>query len=90
MIGKGLVERVQTELARRGCGILIVDVWHAAEPFYRSLGWEPPDVVLLRRTLDGGNLLVGHSSVVYNSRYSWSFVAYGRKSAPHPRANRET
>jgi len=50
-IGKSLVERVQAELARRGRRILIADVWHDAEPFYRSLGWEPPDVVLLRRKL---------------------------------------
>ena len=53
-IGKSLVERVQAELARRECRILIADVWHNAEPFYRSLGWEPPDVVLLRRKLDRG------------------------------------
>lgn len=53
-IGKSLVERIQAELARRGRRILIADVWHDAEPFYRSLGWEPPDVVLLRRRLDGG------------------------------------
>jgi hypothetical protein len=33
---------------------LIADVWHDAEPFYRSLGWEPPDVVLLRRKLGDG------------------------------------
>jgi ribosomal protein S18 acetylase RimI-like enzyme len=50
-IGKNLVERIQAELARRGRRVLIADVWRDAEPFYRSLGWEPPDVVLLRRTL---------------------------------------
>jgi GNAT superfamily N-acetyltransferase len=53
-IGRSLVERIQAELARQGCRILIADVWHDAEPFYRSLGWEPPDVVLLRRKLGGG------------------------------------
>jgi ribosomal protein S18 acetylase RimI-like enzyme len=53
-IGRNLVERIQAELARRGCRILIADVWHDAEPFYRSLGWEPPDVVLLRRKLGAG------------------------------------
>ena len=52
-IGRNLVERIQAELARRGRRILIADVWHDAEPFYRSLGWEPPDVVLLRRRLGG-------------------------------------
>ncbi len=51
-IGKSLVERIQAELARRGQRILIADVWHNAEPFYRSLGWESPDVILLRRKLD--------------------------------------
>jgi len=50
-IGRNLVERVQDELARRGRHVLIADVWRDAEPFYRSLGWEPPDVVLLRRKL---------------------------------------
>lgn len=51
-IGKGLLEHIQAQLARRGRRILIADVWHDAEPFYRTLGWEPPDVVLLRRRLD--------------------------------------
>ena len=50
-IGKKLIERIQDVLCLRGCRILIGDVWHDAEPFYRSLGWEPPDVVLLRRKL---------------------------------------
>jgi GNAT superfamily N-acetyltransferase len=53
-IGKSLVERIQAELARRGCHIVVADVWQNAVPFYRSLGWEPPDVVLLRRKLDRG------------------------------------
>jgi len=54
-IGKELVEHIQAELARRGRQTLIADVWHAAEPFYRSLGWEPPDAVLLRRKLGRGD-----------------------------------
>ena len=53
-IGRSLVERIQAELARQGRRILIADVWHNAAAFYRSLGWEPPDVVLLRRKLDCG------------------------------------
>ena len=53
-IGRSLVERVQDELSRRGRRVLIADVWHNAEPFYRSLGWEAPDVVLLRRRLGDG------------------------------------
>lgn len=51
-IGRQLVERVQSELSQRGCAILIADVWREAVPFYRSLGWEPPDAVLLRRRLE--------------------------------------
>jgi GNAT superfamily N-acetyltransferase len=51
-VGKGLLERVQTSLGRRGCATLIADVWREAVPFYRSLGWEPPDAVLLRRKID--------------------------------------
>jgi ribosomal protein S18 acetylase RimI-like enzyme len=44
-IGRSLVEHAQAELIRRGRRILVADVWHNAEGFYRSLGWEPPDVV---------------------------------------------
>ena len=52
-IGRDLVLRVQEELARRGCHLLICDVWHEAEPFYQSLGWEPitSPVKLLRKDL---------------------------------------
>jgi ribosomal protein S18 acetylase RimI-like enzyme len=50
-IGRRLVEHIQAELVRRGRRVLVADVWHDAAPFYRSLGWGPPDVVLLRRTL---------------------------------------
>jgi GNAT superfamily N-acetyltransferase len=53
-IARSLVERIQAELIRRGRRVLIADVWHDAEPVYRSLGWEPPDVVLLRRKLGSG------------------------------------
>jgi predicted N-acetyltransferase YhbS len=50
-IGKQLLSTVEHELSQRGHGVLIADVWHAAVPFYRSLGWEAPDVVLLRRKI---------------------------------------
>ena len=50
-IGTSLVLGVQEALRGRRQGILIADVWRDAEPFYRSLGWEPPDAVLLRRRL---------------------------------------
>src|SRR5262245_32675155 len=54
-IGKQLIERVLDLLALRGCRVVIADVWRAAEPFYRSLGWEPPDVTFLRRNLSSAD-----------------------------------
>lgn len=50
-VGKQLVQRAEGELAARGCAVLISDVWKEAEAFYRTLGWTPPDAVLLRRRL---------------------------------------
>ena len=50
-IGKKLVEFVQNKLAEAGCSVVIADVWKDAESFYRKLGWESPDVVLLRKKL---------------------------------------
>lgn len=55
-VGRGLLERVQTILAQRGCATLIADVWREAVPFYRALGWTPPDAVLLRRKIIVRNL----------------------------------
>jgi len=54
-IGKQLVQRVQDELVQRKCPILFSDVWRTAEMFYRSLGWSEPNVILLRKKLDGEN-----------------------------------
>ena len=34
-----------------GCCVVIADVWRDAESFYKKLGWESPDVVLLRKKL---------------------------------------
>lgn len=45
-IGTRLVQAVEGALRNRGQRVLIADVWHDSEPFYRSLGWRPPDVVL--------------------------------------------
>jgi predicted N-acetyltransferase YhbS len=50
-IGTLLVQAVETALRARGQRVLIADVWRDAEAFYRALGWEPPDVVLLRKRL---------------------------------------
>ncbi len=51
-VGRQLVRKIESELAERGQAVLIADVWHEAVPFYRSLGWEPPDAVLLRKKID--------------------------------------
>jgi predicted N-acetyltransferase YhbS len=51
-IGRRLVQHVEQILKSRGCTIFIADVWRDAESFYRSLGWSPPDVILLRQRLD--------------------------------------
>jgi GNAT superfamily N-acetyltransferase len=48
-VGKQLLSRVQNELAERGCPTLIADVYRNAEVFYRGLGWQSPDAVLLAR-----------------------------------------
>ncbi len=54
-IGSGLLSEAERRLSRRGCRIAIADVWRDAVPFYRSHGWTPPSVCLLRKRLaDGG------------------------------------
>jgi predicted N-acetyltransferase YhbS len=50
-IATRLVQAVEEALCGIGQQVLIADVWYEAEPFYRSLGWEPPNVVLLRQRL---------------------------------------
>jgi ribosomal protein S18 acetylase RimI-like enzyme len=52
-VGANLVAELERRLADRGCAVIIADVWRDAEPFYRSRGWSPPAVVLLRKRLDG-------------------------------------
>ena len=52
-IGGGLLSEVERRLGQRGCLIAIADVWRDAEGFYRSHGWTPPPVVLLRKRLAG-------------------------------------
>jgi ribosomal protein S18 acetylase RimI-like enzyme len=51
-VGSQLVRELERRLADRGCSILIADVWQDAERFYRSRGWTPPGVVLLRKRLE--------------------------------------
>jgi ribosomal protein S18 acetylase RimI-like enzyme len=50
-IATRLVRAVEEVLTGRGQQILIADFWREAEPFYRSLGWESPNAVLLRQRL---------------------------------------
>jgi ribosomal protein S18 acetylase RimI-like enzyme len=50
-IATGLVQTVEKAPCQRGKQVLIADAWHEAEPFYRSLGWEPPNVILLGQRL---------------------------------------
>lgn len=50
-IGTALVQAVERALRGKDRRVLIADVWRDAEPFYRSLGWEPPDALLLRQFL---------------------------------------
>lgn len=50
-IGKALVHAAEQALTERGQTILIADVWRDALPFYRALGWQPPEAVLLRKRL---------------------------------------
>jgi GNAT superfamily N-acetyltransferase len=52
-IGRQLVGTVEQELSQKGHAVLIADVWHAAVPFYRSLGGEPADVMRLRHRITG-------------------------------------
>ena len=48
-IGSQLLQRTEHELGSHDCPVVISDVWKTAEPFYRKMGWQPPDVVLLAK-----------------------------------------
>jgi GNAT superfamily N-acetyltransferase len=50
-----LIGAVEQVLIGRGQQVLIADAWRDAVPFYKSLGWEPPDVTLLRQRLKTRN-----------------------------------
>jgi GNAT superfamily N-acetyltransferase len=50
-VGARLLSELERRLADRGCSVVIADVWRDAEGFYRSQGWTPPAVVLLRKRL---------------------------------------
>jgi GNAT superfamily N-acetyltransferase len=50
-IGRALAHAVEQALSERGQTTLIADVWRDAIPFYRTLGWQPPEAALLRKTI---------------------------------------
>jgi ribosomal protein S18 acetylase RimI-like enzyme len=50
-IGKKLLQHVEDILKRRKCELIISDVWKSAEPFYRKLGWQAPQALLLGKKL---------------------------------------
>ena len=52
-IGARLLAEVERRVAERGCAVIVADVWRDAANFYRSQGWTPPSVVLLRKRLSG-------------------------------------
>jgi len=50
-IGKQLVSHLESEIALRGCDVLISDAWENAQEFYKAMGWSSPHVILLRKKL---------------------------------------
>jgi ribosomal protein S18 acetylase RimI-like enzyme len=58
-IGARLLAEVERRLADRGCAVIVADVWRDAERFYRSQGWAPPSVILLRKRLSRGAAQLG-------------------------------
>jgi len=50
-IGKALLRSLEEALSRRGCRLVVADVYPPAEPFYRALGWGAPSAVLLSHCL---------------------------------------
>ena len=50
-IGARLLAEIERRVAERGCAVIVADVWQDAEEFYRSQGWTPPSVILVRKRL---------------------------------------
>jgi hypothetical protein len=42
---------LEERAARRGCALVVADVFGPAEAFYRKHGWSSPSAVLLRHRL---------------------------------------
>lgn len=50
-IGGQLLTHVEHALQKRGCELVVSDVWKSAENFYKKHGWKYPEAVLLRKRL---------------------------------------
>ncbi|MBP2658473.1 MAG: family N-acetyltransferase [Firmicutes bacterium] len=50
-IARNLIEHVEFILKKKKCELVIADVWKTAEPFYKKLGWEHPNAILVRKSL---------------------------------------
>lgn len=50
-IGQALLAALESELQKRGCAVLVADIFPPAEPFYRKLAWVDPQSKLLARRL---------------------------------------
>ena len=50
-IGEQLLKYVEDILRKRGCELIVSDVWKSAENFYKKNGWDYPEAVLLRKRL---------------------------------------
>ena len=50
-IGKKLIKHVEDILRSNNCELIIADALESAVPFYKKLGWEEPNAILLRKKL---------------------------------------
>jgi ribosomal protein S18 acetylase RimI-like enzyme len=51
-IGSKLLQKGKTLLAKRGCVLVVADVYPPAEDFYRKHGWISPKSTLLARDVE--------------------------------------
>ena len=50
-VGRQLLTHVEKALRKRGCELIVSDVWKSAENFYKKHGWDYPEAVLMRKRL---------------------------------------
>jgi GNAT superfamily N-acetyltransferase len=48
-IGAAFLQHLETVLRAQGCALLVANIYPPAEGFYRTLGWQEPNAILLRR-----------------------------------------